>query len=106
MMKVAVLSMLLIATVAQVSAEIGAGVSPLYTYGPMGIILSWFMYMASKFTATLKADNAELRTELRGLGGKIESMARAMLVDVMSRDSTGIHSKQQARELLDELKTK
>lgn len=66
----------------------------LLSYGPLGIITAWFMWRGEK-----------LGGEIRTLGGRIETMTRAMLVDVISRESTGVHAKQQARDIMAEIES-
>lgn len=60
--------------------------SLLLTYGPMGIILGWFMIRGEK-----------LVIEIRGLSHRIDGLTRALLMDLVSRDSVGIQTKAQAR---------
>ncbi len=61
----------------------------LYTYGPMGIVLGWFMFRAEKFVA-----------EIRSLSHRIDGLTRAMLVDMASRDSCGVATKKYANEAI------
>lgn len=70
----------------------GADVNPmtlLVAYGPMGIMLGWFMW---RFETMIKA--------FRGLSHQIEGMTKAMLVDVMSRPSTTAPIRQAAGDML------
>jgi hypothetical protein len=67
--------------------ESAANMPVLYTYGPMGIILGWFMLRGEK-----------LIVEIRGLSSRIDSLTRALLVDTIDRDTCGEHAKQFARD--------
>lgn len=61
----------------------------LYTYGPMGIMLGWFMWR-----------NERLIPEIRTLSHRIDGLTKALLMDMISRDTSGPHTIQQAREAL------
>lgn len=54
----------------------------LFAYGPMGVMLGWFMVRGER-----KMDSVV--TELRVLGHRINGMTRAMLADVAARETTG-----------------
>lgn len=69
--------------IAQAAAE---PVSILLAYGPMGVILLWFMARGEK-----------LVVEIRSLSHRIDGLSKALLMDLMSRDSVGIQTKAQAR---------
>jgi len=64
------------AFLSQIAAEPGAGV--LLTYGPMGVLLLWFMYRDGKIVP-----------EIRSLSHRIDGLTRALLMDMVNRDSTG-----------------
>lgn len=61
----------------------------LVAYGPMGIMLVWFMW---RFEAMIKA--------FRSLSHQIEGMSKVLLVEVMSRPSTTPATRQVATNLL------
>lgn len=61
----------------------------LVAYGPMGIMLAWFMW---RFEAMIKA--------FRELGHKIEGWSKVQLVDIMSRPGTTATTRQVASDLL------
>lgn len=67
----------------QVAAENG---SVLLTYGPMGVVLAWFMWRGEK-----------LGGEIRSLAHRIDGLTRAMLMDMISRDNVGPATKAQAK---------
>ncbi len=58
----------------------------LLAYGPMGVILAWFMIRGEK-----------LVLEIRSLSHRIDGLTRALLMDLVSRDSVGVQTKVQAR---------
>lgn len=60
--------------------------SLLLTYGPMGAILAWFMLRGEKLVG-----------EIRGLSHRIDGLTRALLMDLVNRDSTGPQTKAAAR---------
>lgn len=61
--------------------------TPLYTYGPMGIVLAWFMFRGEK-----------LAGEIRSLAHRIDGLTRAMLMDMVNRDTCGDQAKRMAQE--------
>lgn len=75
--------MSILAQVAQVAAEHQA----LYTYGPLGIICGWLMWRDEKRAA----DN-------RSLAHQIGTLTKALLVDMLERDSCSDHTRRYAQE--------
>lgn len=73
----------MISQLAQVSAEQG-GV--LLTYGPMGVVLAWFMWRGEKLSG-----------EIRSLAHRIDGLTRALLMDLVNRDSAGPATKAAAQ---------
>lgn len=71
-------------TLAQVAVD-----NPLATFGLAGLVIGWMMIFIDK-----------LRSELRTLSHRIDGMTRALLIDLISRDSIGPLAKQMAREEL------
>lgn len=70
-------------------SQVAASTDPLgllLAYGPMGVILAWFMVRGEK-----------LVIEIRSLSHRIDGLTRALLMDLVSRDSVGIQTKAQAR---------
>lgn len=61
----------------------------LVIYGPMGIFCAWFMMRVEKLIG-----------EVRTLSHRIEGITKAMLVDVMSRESSGENAREIARDML------
>lgn len=84
---------LLLAVVGQIGADISAPPSGLYVYGPMGIILTWFMWR-------YESRNEGLRKDIRVLSHRIDGMSKALLVDVISRDTKGGAAKKFAEDML------
>lgn len=67
-----------------------AGANPvLFTYGPMGVILAWFMWRGEKFICELKV-----------LSHRMDGLTRAQLMDLVNRDSCGPQTKKVAEEML------
>lgn len=75
--------------IAYIIAQLEANAPALYTYGPMGVILGWFMWRGEK-----------LAGEVRSLAHRIDGLTRALLVDMMNRDSTGPAARRYAEEAL------
>ena len=69
--------------IAQIAVDQG-GV--LLTYGPMGVVLAWFMWRGEK-----------LGGEIRSLAHRIDGLTRALLMDMVSRDNVGPTTKAAAQ---------
>lgn len=61
--------------------------SVLFTYGPLGVISAWLMFRAEK-----------LFGEVRTLAHRIDGLTKALLVDMIDRDTCGLATKRYARE--------
>lgn len=68
-------------------------VGALLTYGPMGIMLVWLMWRVEERFEKM-ADRLET------LAHRINGMTRAMLADILSRDSSGAAARKIAEEML------
>ncbi len=90
-----ILAALLLAAAVFAQAPEVTTANALFAYGPMGIILCWFMFRGE---AALK--------EIRGLGNRIDGLTRAMLVDVLSRDNAGTHTRETAQAMLTKLESR
>lgn len=55
-----------------------AGVPSLLTYGPLGIVLAWFMLRAEKGFS-----------KIGDLAHRIDGLTRALLMDMVERESSG-----------------
>jgi hypothetical protein len=79
--------------------------SSLVIYGPMGAMLVWGAYMAQKVLERVvtkhEAAFDELLKELRRVSHRLNGLERAMLADVISRESSGSESKRIAQQMLD-----
>lgn len=60
----------------------------LFAYGPMGFIIVWGITQGQKV--------------LNRVSDKLEILAKAILVDLLSRENVGQQSRRMAQELLDE----
>jgi membrane protein implicated in regulation of membrane protease activity len=87
----------LIASAVGLGPEASA-VSALAIYGPMGIMLIWFAWRAEQ-----KSD--KVAEHLNKLGHRIEGMTRAMLADVISRDTSGPEAKRIAQQMLTKIES-
>ena len=75
---------------AMISAIVGQlteNSASLYTYGPMGVVLGWFMWRGEKLVG-----------EIRSLAHRIDGLTRAMLMDMVNRDTCGDQAKRMAQE--------
>lgn len=70
---------------AQVEAAANT-IPPLTAVGLLGAVLTWFMYQGAKLPA-----------EIRTLAHRIDGLTRAMLADMMERESTGMKAKDYCR---------
>lgn len=87
---------LFLAVLAQAATDYG----PLAQFGALGIVLAWFMLRCEKLLAN---GALSMTAELSKLTGRIDGLTRAMLMDLVSRDSVGLHTKAQAREMIAEI---
>ncbi len=94
--------------IAQTLAQMANDMQPLAQYGLIGTVLGWFMYMATKVPDAIYKASAEatekMQDEMRAVAVRMDSLAhridgltRAMLMDLVTRDSTGAQTKNQAR---------
>jgi len=63
--------------------------SALLTYGPMGVILAWFMWRSERMT-----------DKLADLAHRIDGLTKALLVDMVERESSGDATKRFARDAI------
>lgn len=61
----------------------------LFAYGPMGVMLCWFMLRAEK-----------VFSRISDLGHRIDGLTKALLVDMVDRESAGEHVRQFAKEAI------
>lgn len=61
----------------------------LFTYGPMGVVLGWFMWRGEK-----------LAIKIVDLSHRIDGLTKALLVDMVERESAGTHVRQYAEETI------
>ncbi len=70
-------------------AQLAENTSVLYTYGPMGVVLAWFMWRGEK-----------LAGKISDLAHRIDGLTRALLVDMIDREASGPHVKKYAQEAI------
>lgn len=75
-----------LAVIAQVAAD---NTSVLLTYGPLGVMTAWLMWRSEK-----------VFTEIRDLAHRIDSLTKALLVDMANRDTCGAQTKAYAKEAI------
>jgi hypothetical protein len=61
----------------------------LFAYGPMGIVLAWFMWRAERGFA-----------KIADLAHRIDGLTKALLVDMVERDNAGLHVREYAAETI------
>jgi hypothetical protein len=76
-------------------AQASVEANPLAAYGLSGIVIAWLFWFFDK-----------LRQEIKLLAHRIDGLTRAMLMDLMSRDSTGPHARELARQELDKIEAR
>lgn len=96
---------MLLAVIAQMAQDIAGNPAGLYVYGPLGVICGFFMLISVKLVAlgaklvtAIKEDSLELRKEIRAQTHQIEGWRRAVVADMVERDSTGFLTKKWCRE--------
>lgn len=78
--------------IAQAAAgEVNAGTA-MVVYGPMGIFCGWFMLRVEK-----------LINKVSGLGHRLDGMSKSLMVDVLSRESSGPTARAMAQAILTEI---
>lgn len=91
-------------TIAQIANDAANAVSPLYAYGPLGIICGFFMLVFHRVMVArdheLLAVVKQLVAEVHNLAHDVEGLRRAMLADVIDRDTSGHHAKNFAKREL------
>ena len=70
-------------------AELAESQPLLFAYGPLGIILAWFMLRAEKGFA-----------KIGDLAHRIDGLTKALLVDMIERDSIGSTTRKYAVETI------
>ena len=85
-----------------------ANSNPLFVYGPLGIMVAWFMYLvqsiAKQFVTDLKTGIDGMRAEIRTLGHRFKGMEMAMLAEVSTRPDAPIAVKKFATAEIAKLK--
>jgi hypothetical protein len=70
-------------------AQIATDIGPFAQWGAMGLMLWWFMQRVERL--------------LTAVTSKLDTLSRAILLDVINRENGGLHTKQSAREALAKL---
>lgn len=68
----------------------------LYVFGPLGIVCSFFMLASVKLYYASKEESAALRGEIRGLAHCIDGLQRALLAELVERETVGVATKSYA----------
>ena len=72
----------------------------LFTYGPIGVVLAWFMLRGEKLVTRIGAFEVTIILKLGDLAHRVDGLTKALLVDMIERESAGEHTKQYAREAI------
>ena len=94
---------------AQTLAQMAADLQPLTQYGLVGTVLGWFMYMATKVpaaihkasedaTGKIQVEFQNVMSELKSVSHRTDGLTRAMLMDLVNRDSIGPLTRAKAQE--------
>lgn len=82
----------------------------LLTYGPLGVIACFFMGISVKLLSlgsdlvkAIKEDNEKLRRSIDRLAHRTDGLQRALLADMVERESIGIATKNYCRRTLAEI---
>lgn len=76
-------------------AQAAIEANPLASLGIAGVVIGWMMWFFDK-----------LRQEIKGLAHRIDGLTRALLMDLVSRDTTGPHAREMAREELSKIESR
>jgi len=77
--------------IAQMAAE-----NPLASYGIVGVVMGWLMWLVS----ALRSDIKDFRADIKDSAHRLDGLSRTMLVDMLERENTGAHTKQYCREAI------
>ena len=86
---------------AQVDA--GAFITALTSYGFPGFVCCWFMWYGQKLMKEHRDSWKETNAEIKILSHRMDGMTRAMLVDALSRESTGPATYKVAQDMLSKI---
>jgi hypothetical protein len=84
--------------ISQIAAEQAAG--PLLIYGPLGIVCAWLMWKIERMETKM---TDALGTKLGDLAHRIDGLTKALLVDMVNREDTGIATKKYANEAISKI---
>ena len=73
--------------------QIGMDAQPeIAGYGLLGTVLGWFMYLGTKVPSAIHKSSQEATdrviAEIKPLAHRMDGFSKALLIDVLSRDST------------------
>lgn len=86
----------MIAVLAQVLADNPA----LYSYGPLGIICAFFMWRDVNRENARDRERTNFISEIRGLGHRIDGLAKVQLLELVESENAGTNARQYAREAI------
>lgn len=89
---------MILLVISQMAADAAGQVSPLYTYGPLGVITAFFMLASYQLVGVIREDGVELRKEIKILTHRLDGLQRAMWADMVERETCGPKTRQFARE--------
>lgn len=75
------------------AVQAAEAVSPLYTYGPMGIITCWLMYRDERRATQVRETERHQFEQQSDVMHRIDGLTKAILVDLVNRDGVGAHTK-------------
>lgn len=65
----------------------------LLTYGPLGVMVCWFMLKGDQFVT-------KFGTQIADLAHRVDGLTKALLMDMLERDSSGHNTKRIASEAI------
>ncbi len=72
----------------------------LFTYGPLGVVLAWFMLRGEKLVVRISTFETTIILKLSDLAHRVDGLTKALLVDMIERENSGEHVRQYAREAI------
>lgn len=81
-------------------AQIVAENPALYSYGPLGVICAFFMWRDVNRENAREKERAMFIFEIRGLGHRIDGLAKVQLLELVESENAGSNARQYAREAI------
>lgn len=88
------------AVLAITMAQVADNPSALYAYGPLGIITCWLMYRDERRAIQIRENEVREAGHREDVMHRIDGLTKALLVDLVERETATQHAKDFAREAI------